>query len=503
MKRHWPCWLISVYKSPWAAVAIAAVLGLVATLYHSLWRDEMNVWLIARDSPSFAALIENIHYDRAHPGLWHLTVAVLHSLFGHPMAMQLFHWLLSVGSLALFWRYSAFSQLQKWLFTFGYLPFYEYSVVARNYAIGMVLLFAICALWPTRQRAYWPIAGLVFLLANANVYALWMAIAIALTLVLELLLQPSLRRNGWDLAFSGVLIVVGCAISLYFILPPGEVANAALGESFFYFDTDRLIRTLGRFFAGYYGVIPNRERMLDVVICGGVAIAAWVLVSLRLVKKPYALTFYLIANGLILGFTYVKFMPRFIRHFGSLYLVLFAALWLAQQVPDSSALTRHLPRVERWSDQTKGWFRGLLMTVLLVHLGTGIYQFAFNLAVPNSAGRAAGAYMRTQNLQDEFIVGSRDAEIAPLSGYIGRQIYYPERQAMGSYTLFFKGDRQEVDQVEVLQQVAALLSEHPKILLVLTDELAVPTPGLLVEPIESFERSQNETYYLYWVQSEA
>ena len=501
MKRQWPGWLINIYESSWAAVAIAAVLGLIATLNHSLWRDEMNVWLIARDSPNLAALVENIHYDRAHPGLWHLIAAGLHNSFGHPIAMQGLHWLLGVGSLIVFWRYSAFSQLQKWLFTFGYLPFYEYSLIVRNYAIAMFLLFTVCALWPMRRRLYWPIAGLIVLLANSNVYALWMAIAITLTLILRAIVEPQLRPYWWDGLLSGSLIMVGFALSLYLILLPSDVPASALGDSFFYFDLDRVIRTVGRFFAGYYTVIPNRDRGLDVLVCGLVAIAAFILVVLRLVKKPYALTFYLLANGLILGFTYIKFMPRFIRHFGNFYIVLFAALWLAQQSPMSTVLTRHAPVLERWSAQSKRWFSGLLMTILLFNLVGGLYRFSLEWVVPNSAGRVAAAYIQAANLQDAFIVGSRDAEIAPLSGYLGRQIYYPERQTMGSYTLFLKGGRQEVDQGEILRQVSILLNEHAEILLVLTDELAGATPGMMVEPLKSFERSQNETYYLYWVQT--
>jgi hypothetical protein len=71
---------------------------------------------------------------------------------------------------------------------------------------------------------------------------------------------------------------------------------------------------------------------------------------------------------------------------------------------------------------------------------------------------------------------------------------------MGSYTLFFKGVRQEVEQPEVIRQVRQLLTEHPKILLVLSKELQAPAAGLSIEPIQEFKKAwQNEEYYLYWV----
>jgi len=499
MKHWWPQGLICLYQSSWAAIAIVGVRTLATLLNHPLWRDEMNVWLSVRDSPTFAALVENIHYDRAHPGLWHLYVAALHTLFDQPIVMQIGHWLLGMGSLALFWRFSAFAQWQKWLFSFGYLPFYEYSIVARNYALGMFFLFAICALWPTRRRAYWPLAGLIVLLANSNVYALWIAISIAFTLLLELLFDPKLRHHWWDIGGSGILIGIGCAVSLYFIVPPSVVAAEALAESFFYFDLDRLLSTLGRLFAGYYIFIPNRERWLDVMVCSGVAIAVFVLMLLRLIHKPSALAFYLTANGLFLGFTYTKFMPLFMRHFGNFFLVLIAALWLAQQSPPSTAITRFWPRLESWAGRSRPACGAFLSLMLLFHLGGGLFHVGRDWVVPHSAGRAAAAYIREVNLQDTFMVGSRDAELAPLSGYVDRQIYYPERREIGSYTLFFKGDRREVTQTEVIRQTRQLVAQHPEMLLVLTSPLQVATPGLAVDHLASFERSQNETYHLYTV----
>ncbi|NEZ66581.1 hypothetical protein D0962_28110 [Leptolyngbyaceae cyanobacterium CCMR0082] len=502
MTLRLPRQLVSLYKSPWTAVIIIAVLGLIGTLNHSMWRDEMNVWLIARDSPSWGAFVENIRYDRAHPGLWHLLVAMLYHLFGHPVSMQVFHWLLAMGSVLLIWRCSPFTQWQKWLFTFGYLPFYEHLLIARNYAVAMLLLFAICALWPQRQRAYWPLAGLLVLLANTNVYAFLIAIALALTLGLELVFDAKLRRNWLDILFSGGLIIAGYAMALHFILPPSYVANQALEGYVTGLDIRHLLRAIGRIFGGYYVIIPNGRQYLDLLVCGVLALGSCWLVCLKLVKKPYPLAFYLLGNGIILGFTYAKFMPNSIRHFGNFYLILIAALWLAHYYPPTTAITQYLPSLEKQQQTSKRWFNRMFATVLTAQLLGGIFMFVMDFTIPYSASRAAAAYMRQANLQDEFIVASRDAQMASLSGYFGRSFYFPERQAIGSYTLFFKGVRNEVDHPEVIRQVKQLILEHPKILLVLTKKLEEPTPGLTVEPIEQFTKAwQNEEYYLYWVTS--
>ncbi|ESA38272.1 hypothetical protein N836_33120 [Leptolyngbya sp. Heron Island J] len=494
-----PHWLIRIYKSPWAAVLIVAILGFIGALNHSMWRDEMNVWLIARDSPSWAAFVENIHYDRAHPGLWHLLVAGLYHVFGQPIAMQIFHWLLAMGSLLLIWQCSPFTQWQKWLFTFGYLPFYEHLLIARNYAIAMLLLFAICSLWPMRRQAYWPLAGLLVLLANSNVYAFLIAIALALTLGLEVLCETQ-RRRWLDIGLSSFLIVTGYAIALYFIIPPIDVANQALEGYVTGLNIRHLLRAVGRIFGGYYVIIPNGKRYLDLLICAAISLGTCFLVVLKLVKKPYPLAFYLLSNGILLGFTYAKFMPISIRHFGNFYLILIAALWLACHYQPTTAITQHILILETWQQQSQRWFSRTFTSILIAHVIGGIFLFTMDFTIPYSASRTTAAYMRQANLQDEFIVASRDAQMAALSGYLDRPFYFPERQAIGSYTLFFKGVRQEVDQQIVLQQVKQLLAEHPKILLVLSKELEETTTGLDIEPIQSFEKAwQNEEYYLYWV----
>ncbi|NEQ53499.1 MAG: hypothetical protein F6K11_25745 [Leptolyngbya sp. SIO3F4] len=497
-----PNWLVGFYKSSWTAIIIVAVIGLIGTLNHSMWRDEMNVWLIARDSPSWAAFVENIHYDRAHPGLWHLLVAALYHLFGHPIAMQVFHWLLAMGSILLIWRYSPFLQWQKWLITFGYLPFYEHLLIARNYAVAMLLLFALCTLWPQRQRTYWPLAGLIVLLANSNVYALLIAISLALTLAIELFFESKLRHNLLDILLSSTLIIAGCATALYFILPPSDVANQALGEYVTGIDIRQLLKSIGRIFGGYYIIIPNGARYLDLIVCAAIAAGSCYLVIIKLLKKPYALIFYLLGNSILLTFTYAKFMPSAIRHYGNFYLILITALWISHHYAPTTSISQHLGIIGQKQQHFQTWFNRIFTTILIAHLLGGLFLFTMDLIIPYSASRVTANYMRQSKFQNEFIVASRDAQMASLSGYFGYPFYFPERRATGSYTLFFKGVRNEVREPEIMEQLIQLLNEHPKILLVMHKKIKAPPPELTIEPIQEFTKAwQDEEYYLYWITS--
>src|SRR6185436_19153940 len=66
------------------------VLAAVATSQHEMFRDELQAWLLGRDSVSLAALLRNLKYE-GHPGLWHLCLMLVSRVFPSPVAMQVFH----------------------------------------------------------------------------------------------------------------------------------------------------------------------------------------------------------------------------------------------------------------------------------------------------------------------------------------------------------------------------------------------------------------------------
>ncbi len=143
------------------------------------------------------------------------------------------------------------------------------------------------------------------------------------------------------------------------------------------------------------------------------------------------------------------------------------------------------------------------MIILYTQFLGGIYSFSRDLVIPFSASRETAQYIQKFGLDKEFIVASRDANMAPLSGYLNRKFYYPELQKIGSFTLF-KKDRKDVEQAEILSQINSLLKnqdEQKKILLILNNQLKINRNDLKIVPIKDFQRNwvDSERYYLYWV----
>src|SRR5512137_1610584 len=112
---------LPVFSAVCAIVFLAACL--VVMLNHEMWEDEMQTWLIARDSRSVGELFGAIKYD-GHPCLWHVCLFAITRFTHNPAAMQFFNLLLGTSAMYIFLRYSPFSRVQKALFVFGYYALY-------------------------------------------------------------------------------------------------------------------------------------------------------------------------------------------------------------------------------------------------------------------------------------------------------------------------------------------------------------------------------------------
>jgi hypothetical protein len=206
-------------------VLVFLVFGLIGILNHEMWPDELQAWLIARDSTSVSNLFKNLRYE-GHPGLWHSLLYLITRFTRNPFSMQFLHLLLAASIIYIFTKFSPFTRLQKVLFAFGYFPFYEYSIISRNYSLGVLLIFLFCIFFPRRNHSYILLAILLALLANTNAYSLVLSICLAMTLLVDRFLDKGLTKlfwsHKWNLIVSTSIFTLGVIFSLMQIVPPSD-----------------------------------------------------------------------------------------------------------------------------------------------------------------------------------------------------------------------------------------------------------------------------------------
>ena len=488
-------------------------LGLFGILNHAMWRDELNGWLIARDSKFPLEFIQNIKYE-GHPLLWYLCLYLLNQLTSNPVAMQIFHLLLATGSIYIFLKFSPFNQRQKLLFCFGYLPLYEYLLISRNYAIGILLVFAVCSLWKTRRKGYEFLSIVLALMANSNAYCLCLAISFYLTLIVEYIWGSAIGvelTNSLQNLLKGLgIFAIGVVASVVMLFPPlDSTLQGGASQWLLKFDLVQLARTIARIWNSYILIIlPSDSQPIDVSLFALISIFLLAFMTTAFIKKPIALFFYLCGTLEILLFTYIKFLGS-PRHYGHLYTILIASLWLASYYPQSDKLRQLLAKLpKKWQNLLNKWVLWVgrhkmtaIAIILSAQFAAGIVSFSRDLVLPYSASRETARFIKANELDKMLIVGSEDFAVSPISAYLNRKIFYPEIDSLGSFVLF-TSRRQILDEADLLEKVSQVASQREEeILLILNDDIDSFPKDLEISLLAQFTRTfiHNEKYYLYRV----
>jgi hypothetical protein len=156
-------WCLAIFVV-WAAVVT------VAASRHEFWRDEIRALSLALSANSLLSIPATIHGE-GHPALWYLLLRASYEIFGTKAVLPILNLLIAAAAVAIFlWR-APFSLWWKALFVFSAIPAYEYSVMARNYGVAMLLMFLYAAVYTAPKRSPVVLAIILFMIAQTHIIA--------------------------------------------------------------------------------------------------------------------------------------------------------------------------------------------------------------------------------------------------------------------------------------------------------------------------------------------
>jgi hypothetical protein len=417
------------------AAAVTFAFLLVAGLgiaRHEMWRDEMYAWTFAADSRTPAELLHNLRYE-GHPPLWHLLLFATSRLTRRPEAMQVLNLFLAAAAIWLFARFAPFSRRVRALFAFGYFPLYEYGIISRNYAIGLLFLVALCALRAARPRAWIPLGLLLAGLALSNAYAWLLSAVLAAMLLFEGVRDPEARKTAaaqpWKPLLAALALAAAASAAAFLMIPaqggfykmqlkPRWSPGIAVVTLATVAHADLPLPDTGSYSAWNSSILWRLSygtmALISLALVGGAA------VLLR--RTPAVLLAYLGGTAAILAFTYAEYFGS-LRHHGHHFLLLVACFWLAcsaSQSGDESGRRREL----------------LLTGLLLIHLAAAAVLYSLDLAFPFSESKAAADFLRQNGLANAPILATQDHLVGPVGGYLGRPLYFLESRRLGRFVLW-------------------------------------------------------------------
>ena len=460
--------------------------GAFTASHHEMWRDEIQAWLLARDSTSVFNLFAHLKYE-GHPGLWHLCLMPLSRITHSPIIMQMFHLLITGVTVYLFVRYAPFNWFQKLLFCFGYFVLYEYAIVARNYALGLLLITVFCVLFKERYKRFIWVGCVLFLLAHTSVHALIVAIAAGFALGCEYVFGGRFLKsvsqeinaiaNKRPIWIGFALIGIGIITAVLQLNPPADTGFAVAWN--FNFEMKRvndIVKLISRAYlpvtrpvSGFWG--SNLLTTYPFFLSIQVSLCYFLIIFSLLLfhKRPTALLIYLISTFGLLTFFYIKYHGS-IRHHGFLFLTFLMCCWIYRDCP---AVNLGKPvQEDKYSaiDRVLNRAGTVLVTLLLIcHAIGGIIAIRMEYRRVFSYGKLTAEYIKSQGMQDYPMVGDIDFAASTVVGYLQepRQIYYPRGSRFGSFVRWDKARTHNAPDTLIIETAKTLSVETNKEVLII------------------------------------
>ena len=413
---------------------IYSLITCIGMYHHELWFDEVQHWLIARDSSSIFELASNNRYD-VHVLLGKILLFLItHFISDNPLVMQVFHLIIINVAAYIFLRYAPFNLLSKILILFGYYFIFEYSILCRNYALGILFLFIVCTLLSKPDKNLFVIGILLILMCNTHIFFIFSSIGI----YFYLLCYNYEHKNLNNRFFSFTLIFF-----IGFIIAVIPLVHIPAGNNFFHPDLTSWM-TVHNFLFAVHGIdkgfIPfpplHDPNFWNRHLFEGWSSYIKVPISLLFIvypvwvikNSPKALLFYISCSLCLILFLTISQMTGS-RYYGMFYIYFMAAIWLA----DFDGINVLYINKDKKKSMISIVAISLFYLILFTQVLAGAFIYEQDYTRPFSQGKNTVAYIQSQHL-DKLPVVIDGYNAGPvLSAYFRHPVYYLDIDTIGSY----------------------------------------------------------------------
>ena len=414
----------------------AAWLALVAWLAagHVFWRDEVRAYSLALSGSNFVEMLRNVHGE-GHPALWYIMLRAGHDLFPVREVLPVAAALVGIAAMALVAFTSPFRVPIVAAVLFSSFGAFEYVVVARNYGIAALVMFALAALYPRIRTSLW-FGTLLLILCNTNVPSCIIAASFLLFRLIEMLSADlNQTRRAWLIFAGNAVLALGGAILCFLTVYP-TFNDQAVSSNFGLLGAGKLADALldaqqgfshfgfGSFY--YFGHRPWQP--LDIALLS--------LCCLGLVRSPAGLLASLFGFvGLKLFFFLIY--PSAYRHEALFFVFLLALHWMT-----AGGAGGNWPRDKRWLRVPE--FVGVYVFIALlafqsVRLVNPIVQ-RLN-GIPYSRSADVGRLLELPELSRAIVVADPDTMAEPIAYYSNNPLWFLRQQRFGSVVRLRATDR--------------------------------------------------------------
>jgi len=464
---------------------------------HVVFRDEVRALSLALQGDDVVSMLRGLHGE-GHPAVWYLLLRGAHALIPRPEILQVVSLIVAFTSILLLVLRSPFGLLLIALLLSSRFALFEYSVMARNYGISMLLLFLLAWLYERHRDRGILLGTLLFLLANCNAHSVLLVGAFLVFWFFDIIRNHEAARPPALRTFflNAAIATLGIALCALTVFPPFNDAaqidrhlrftlllkavflpEASFGE------LARLpslvMQTFSLWREPWIGIL---KALFSLLIFGS---------TLGLVRRPAAL---LAAWAALIGFSmfFNIIFAGFYRHQALWLVFLISMYWIAgrdDEKDDSGPSTRTTPVIH--AIRTSGLV--MFMALLALQVVNGLHEVvstAFHIA-PESRSRDLGLLVaRSPELRDAIVIADPDYLVEPLSYYVPNRTYLMRERRFGNIVVFTRKAILRLTLDDILTDARNLRTETGKaVVILLTDRLDPSLPAQVIREGYNWELS--------------
>ncbi len=465
--------------------ALWLVVVLLGALHHVVWRDEVRALSIALQGDDIPAMVHGLHGE-GHPAVWYLLLRGAYALFGIPQVLQGVAFGVAAVTMLALVAWSPFALPVLALLFFGRGAIYEYSVMARNYGISILLLFVLAAAYERYRRRGIVIGIVLAILANCNAHSDVIVFAFLIFWYLDVFYRGGEQPTADIKVFlmNAGIAGVGCAVAgwtLYSPLVDAVVIHQPEG-----FLATRISLAMFLPIVSYEHLVGGPPIALlseqhtpfnEVVLLVRYVLLSLLLIgcTLGLARRPAALVGCLTALfGLSLFFQLVY--PGSYRHEALWLAFLVAMYWIAARDGQTGGSTIQPTRARFVTTATKiGYVSFVILLVIQIPSG---FRDVINIV--------GGEYQESQSmnfsmmlskhkeLRGAVILADPDYVLDSLPYYISNKLYFIRDRRYAKYAIYARGSSSRIGLGDILAQARAIQAAMRRPVIVLLQQKLDP-----------------------------
>ncbi len=420
-----------------------------------MWRDEYEEFLQARDARGWFGF-ENI-IGQGHAMLWQGCLWLITRFTHNPLAMKIFHGLIAACFAYVLLYKSPFKLWQSGLLLLGYFFLFEYAVISRCYAFGVLFFLLFADRYSKNQKVNWIIGLILFLLANTSIYAMMLtAVLVGWLFIFEIVLIKEHRKKAISTKLP-ILFFVGLGILLaYLQIRPQPDNSFPLHRVTWPFDQYRFDVAITQFFSAFVPISKFQSLYFwnTNFLMNEKGIVEWywpllvfIITTLPFIRRSSILLLWIMGVMMVLYFQYHTGF-RFARYYGHFFIWWLVCMWLLEKVKEENPI-----------------FTELKLVVFSLIIGAqavgGITMYAADWTQKFSRGAEVAKYLKNKGYAKSYMIGTVDFALSPISAELDRKIYTMQHKNLCSYTKWDKLRLSSMDSVDLAKALASAPQNKP------------------------------------------